>query len=108
LKKEFLRDYRNFFRDEFLSEQVGKHNHVILETQIQRVKEFFRRHSNLTVKEINANWPICFELVLPSRLEEMDLENEHVSFDFINLMRDVFGAKPNTDSVNRFFGNKVI
>jgi len=45
--KELLRDFRNYYRDAFLADEAGRHNHIVNETKIERVKDFFVNHRGL-------------------------------------------------------------
>ena len=72
LKKELLRDFRNLFRDPFLSQQDGKHNHILKTTQKSRVRAHFKE-LGYSETFIVQHEPILFELVLPKRKEFNEL-----------------------------------
>ena len=109
LVKELLRDFRNYFRDGFLQEQEGKHNHVLTKTKVQRVKQRFLEKFLVPEETFESYKYIFVELMLPNRkdlLLEMQAHPEQM--EMIRLMRKVFYNAPNNKDVKRILENNAI
>jgi len=67
--KALLRDFRNHSKDPFLHLEEGRHNHIVNESKIDRVRQYYSKQLELPGEMFDQHGDIYFELVLPKRTD---------------------------------------